>query len=64
MTSLGSLLDSLTAKAMELLKVEAPGGLPLKSQTTLQVEMMRLRIEARQLVKTIRRDVQEIKDGA
>jgi len=58
MNRLGSLLDELTVKAMNLLKAPDP------ESATLQMEMCSLRLQARQLVKTIKANVQEMKQGA
>lgn len=64
MNLLGTLLDNLTAKAMDLLKADRANALPLMAPARLQEEMTAMRIEARGLVKTIRQEVAEIKAGA
>lgn len=65
MIRLGMILDELTNKAMTLLKVEGQlENSPLLRQDNLQVQMTAMRLEARQLVKRIHRDVQEMRQGA
>ena len=61
MQSLGNLLDSMTRKALDL---QLTGPATVASCQSLQAEMTAMRIEARQLVKMIRRDVTEAKQGA
>ena len=58
MQSLGNLLDNLTRQSLDLMTAN-----PHRSRQ-MQDELTAMRIEARQLVKMIRRDVTEAKQGA
>lgn len=59
MSSLTRILDSLTTKALTLLTTPKGGGFD-----RLQEEMTSLRVQGRQLVKTLRKNLAEMRRGA
>jgi hypothetical protein len=62
MVRLNHLLDSLVCKSMNLIQADASTLYPIDrtANLALQKEMTAMRVEARQLAKTIRKDIAKV----